>query len=82
MSEEDDKTPEGLDDFFKKVFGGEKNAEEFASQLEDPMEEAWKGVYEIYQGLRSGGFSNHAATDVIAGYMYRLITGMGNGEVG
>lgn len=83
MSDEnEDKTPEDLEGFFKKIFGSEGKAEEFAAELEDPMLEAWKGIKEIYDGLRSGGFSHFGACDVIAGYMYRLITGMGNGEAG
>lgn len=83
MSDEnEDKTPEGLDDFIKNIFGNKEKAEEFAAELEDPMVEAWQGIHEIYAGLRSGGFSTYAACDVIAGYMYRMITGMGNGEAG
>ncbi len=76
MSEDDETTPEGLDDFFKKVFGGEKNAEEFAADIEDPMVEAWKGIYEIYRGMLAGGFTQGQANGVMGAYIYNLISGI------
>lgn len=80
MSEENE-LPEGLDDFVSKIFGGQENAKEFAQSLEDPMVEAWKGFYEVYLGLRSGGFSVAQANAVMGSYLYHLISGIEGGSV-
>jgi hypothetical protein len=79
MSDENE-VPEGLDDFVKKVFGDAEKAEEFAQSMEaNQMIEAWKGIYEVYQGLRSGGFSASQAGGVIGTYLYHLISGLDEG---
>lgn len=72
MSEEENK-PEGLDEFIANVFGNTEKAEEFAKSLEDPMVEAWKGIHEVYTGLRSGGFTTAQANGVLGAYLYYLI---------
>lgn len=68
--------PEDLGDFMKKFLGGDKEAEQFFAALEEnPAQEAWVGFHELYVSLRSGGFNLHEATDIMAGYLYRLIAG-------
>lgn len=75
MSEEE--TPEGLDDFVKKIFGDGKAADEFAQSVEaNQMVEAWQGIYEVYLGLRSGGFTSSQANGVMGSYLYNLISSM------
>jgi hypothetical protein len=79
MSESNDK-PEGLDDFIKQVFGGTEEAQEFASSMEaNQMVEAWKGIYEVYTGLRSGGFTFSQANGVMGAYLFHLISGIEGG---
>lgn len=78
MSDENEE-PKDLGDFIKNIFGSESAAEEFAQSLEDPMLEAWKGIYEIYLGLRSGGFTPTQADGVMGAYIYRLVAGIGEG---
>jgi hypothetical protein len=81
MSDENEnEVPKDLGDFIKNVFGSESAAEEFARSLEDPMIEAWKGLYEIYTGLRLGGFTPTQADGVMGAYLYRLVTGLGEGQ--
>lgn len=76
MADETPEEPEeSLKDFMDKVLGGEKGTDEFFNQLEDPSREAWVGFHELYSSLRSGGFNLHEATDIMAGYLYRLIAG-------
>lgn len=72
----DEEIPEGLEDFVSKIFGGKENADEFAQSMEDPMVEAWKGIYEVYLGLRSGGFTISQANGVMGSYLYNLISSM------
>lgn len=81
MSEENEQ-PEGLGDFIDKVFGNNEAAEAFAQSMESTqMEEAWKGVYEVYLGMRSGGFSGAQAHAIMGSYLYHLIAGIeGNGS--
>ena len=74
MSEEE--VPKELGDFIENVFGSKEKAEEFAKSLEDPMVEAWKGIYEVYTGLRKGGFSAVQANGVVGAYLYYLIAGI------
>lgn len=77
--ENENEVPKDLGDFIKNVFGSESAAEEFAQSLEDPMLEAWKGIHEIYTGLRMGGFTSTQADGVMGAYLYRLVTGIGEG---
>lgn len=82
MSDDDDKQPEGLDfgDFLDRVFGGEEKAKEFAESMEaNQMVEAWKGMYEVYQGLRSGGFTTSQANGVFGAYLFHLISALEGG---
>lgn len=77
----DEPTPEGLENFFQQIFGTEDAAEEFAQSLEaNQMIEAWKGIHEVYMGLRSGGFTFTQANGVMGAYLYHLITGIGDGS--
>jgi hypothetical protein len=66
-----------LEEFMKKMFpGADNSAESFFQQLEtDPTTEAWISFHTIFMGLRSAGFQLFEATDIMAGYLYRL--GMG-----
>ena len=81
MSDEhENEVPKDLGDFIKNVFGSEAAAEEFSQSLEDPMLEAWKGIYEIYTGLRMGGFTATQADGDMGAYLYRLVTGLGEGQ--
>jgi len=75
MSDEEE-VPKELGEFIQNVFGSPEKAEEFAKSLEDPMVEAWQGVYEVYLGLRSGGFSTPQANGVMGAYLYQLISGI------
>lgn len=82
MSDDDEKQPEGLDfgEFMDKVFGGEEKAQEFAASMESvQMAEAWKGIKEVYDGLRTGGFSFSQANGVIGAYLFHLIAGIEGG---
>lgn len=79
MSE--DEKPEGLDDFISKVFGSMENAEEFSESMEaTQMQEAWKGIYEIYLGMRSGGFTAAQAHAIMGSYLYHLIAALESGN--
>lgn len=74
--------PEGLGDFIDKVFGGPDKAEEFSKSLDDSaMREAWKGIYEVYLGMRSGGFSAPQANAIMGSYLYHLISGIEGGSI-
>lgn len=76
-SEQPEGLPEGFNDFIDKVFGGSEAAEEFTQSLEaNQMEEAWKGIYEVYLGMRSGGFSAAQAHAIMGSYLYHLIAGI------
>ncbi len=78
MSDEnEDKTPEGLDDFLGKIFGNSNNAEEFAASLEDPATELWASMYTMYRGMLAGGFPAHIANDIMAGYIFRVVMAIG-----
>lgn len=78
MSEEE--IPEGLEDFVKKVFGSVENAEQFDASLEaTQMQEAWKGIYEVYLGMKSGGFTTAQANAIMGSYLYHLIAGLESG---
>lgn len=79
MSE--DEKPEGLDEFIKNVFGSQESAEEFSEGLEAvQMQEAWKGIYEVYLGMKSGGFSTAQANAILGSYLYHLISGIEGGN--
>lgn len=78
MSEENE-VPD-LGDFLSNVFGSPEKAEEFAKSMEDPMLEAWQGFFEVYQGLRSGGFTVSQATSIMGVYLYQLIASMESGQ--
>jgi hypothetical protein len=79
MSEEND-LPEDLDNFVQKIFGNKDLAEEFTKSVEaNEMVEAWKGLYEIYQGLRSGGFTVSQANGVMGAYIFHLIAAIEGG---
>lgn len=74
----DEKPDSGLKDFLSKILGGEAEADQFFSDLEpDPMQEAWVGFHELYRGLRSGGFSQTEATQIMAAYLYIMCLGGG-----
>jgi hypothetical protein len=73
---DENEVPKDLGDFIKNVFGSPEKAEEFAQSLEDPMVEAWKGFYEVYVGLRSGGFTPSQANHIMGVYLYQVISGM------
>lgn len=76
----DEQKPEGLDEFIKQVFGGKDEAAEFAESMEaNQMVEAWKGIYEVYNGLRSGGFTFSQANGVMGAYLFHLISGIEGG---
>lgn len=80
---DDDKQPEGLGfgDFIDKVFGSPEEAEKFAESMEaNQMVEAWKGIKEVYDGLRSGGFTFAQANGVMGAYLYHLISGLEGGQ--
>jgi hypothetical protein len=77
----DNEQPEGLEDFVKKVFGSLENAEEFTESFESAqMVEAWKGIYEVYLGMKSGGFSAAQANAILGSYLYHLISGIEGGN--
>ena len=67
--------PENLHDFLNNVLGGEKGAEEFFAQLEDPMREAFVGFHEIYNGLKAGGFAQAEALYIMGIYLYQVVAG-------
>lgn len=74
--------PEGLGDFIDAVFGSPEKAEEFTRSFEDSqMREAWKGIYEVYLGLKSGGFSSAQANAIMGSYLYHLIAGIEGGSI-
>lgn len=77
MADNEDQTPEGLEDFFKKVFGGDEAAEEFTNSLEDPAIELWASMYTMYKGMRAAGWPAHIANDVMSGYIFRIVTSIG-----
>jgi hypothetical protein len=62
---------------FMKMFGGEKEAEEFMAEAELAAQEvAWVGIYQMYKGLQVGGFSKAEAMELIVTYMIKVIGGM------
>lgn len=71
MAEDKDPEIEGLKDFFDKVLGGEQGAQEIL----DPMQEVFVGFNEIFKGLQAGGFSYTEAVDIIATYLYKVVSG-------
>jgi hypothetical protein len=74
---EDENQP-NLDDFISQVFGSAQAAEELSAALDQAaITEAWRELYKLYQGLLAGGFPRPVATEVISGYLYRLMVGMG-----
>lgn len=78
MSENEE--PEGLGDFIDKVFGSAEDAEKFSQSMEaTQMEEAWKGIYEVYLGMKSGGFTAAQANAILGSYLYHLIAGIESG---
>lgn len=80
MSEENELPPENLDEFVKKIFGDGNAADEFAQSMEaNQMIEAWQGIYELYQNLRSGGFTTSQANGVMGAYLFQLISAIEGG---
>jgi hypothetical protein len=75
---DDDKqpeNPENLTDFLNNVFGGAKEAQEFAEAVEkNQRKEAWKGMYELFTGMRQGCFTFSQACGVMGAYMFYLLS--------
>jgi hypothetical protein len=81
MAEEnEDQMPEGLEEFVQKIFGDKENAEQFTESMEaNQMVEAWQGIYEVYSGLKSGGFTTSQANGVMGAYLFHLISALEGG---
>lgn len=65
----DEPTPEEFKELFSALEEGMKEAQD------ETLQEAWVSLYEMYQGLRKGGFEKSEALELVAYYIYKTVSG-------